>query len=171
MVDDTGLDHRHGGWRSKPTMRRNPAQDFFSFLFGGGLFAGGIFLLLNQVMVSSTGRIGGLGRWGGAYRHGMRYGYGGAWGMPAFGGVTSGMGLLMIPLGIGVAMLFINAYRKLAWLLIWGSAAALTAGILHSLSMQFMPTTLWSLVTMVVMIASGAGLMFRSLYGENDGEG
>jgi hypothetical protein len=67
-------------------------------------------------------------------------------------------------------MLFINAYRKLAWLLIWGSAAALTAGILHSLNMQFLPTTLWSLVTIVLMIASGAGLMFRSLYGEKDGE-
>ena len=45
-------------------MRRNPAQDFFSFLLGGGLFAGGIFLLLNQVMVATPGGIGGMGRWG-----------------------------------------------------------------------------------------------------------
>lgn len=149
-------------------MQRNPTQDFFSFLFGGGLFTGGIFLFLNQVMVSSAGGSGGVGRWGGAYRHGLRYGYDGSWGMPAFGGFSNGIGLLMIPLGVGVAMLFMHAYRKLAWLLIWGSAAALTAGILHSLSMRFTPTTLWALVTMVVMIAAGAGLMFRSLHEYSD---
>jgi hypothetical protein len=78
------------------------------------------------------------------------------------------MGLLMIPFGIGVAMLFMNAYRKMAWLLVWGSGAALTAGILHSLSMRFIPTTLWALVTMIVMIAAGAGLMFKSLYSDDE---
>lgn len=151
-------------------MSRNPAQDFFSFLLGGGLFAGGIFLLLNQVMVSSPGGIGGLGRFGGGYRNGLRYGYGGGWVIPSIGGLSEGMGLLMIPLGIGVAMLFMNAYRKMAWLLVWGSAAALTAGILHSISMRFMPTTLWALVTMIVMIAAGAGLMFKSLYSDDSND-
>lgn len=150
------------------SMPRNPAQDFFSFLLGGCLFAGGIFLFLNQVMVATPGGMGGFGRWGGAYRHGMRYGYQGGWGLPSVAGITGGMGLLMIPLGVGIAMLFLNAYRKLALLLIWGAAAALTVGILHSLSMRFMPTTLWSLVAMVVMIAAGAGLMFMSLYGGDD---
>ena len=78
------------------------------------------------------------------------------------------MGLLMIPLGIGVAMLFTNVFRKMAWFMIIGSSAALIAGILHSLNMQFMPTTLWSLVAMIVMIGSGAGLMFRSLYSDQN---
>lgn len=151
-------------------MRRNPAQDFLSFLFGGGLFAGGIFLLLNQVMVATPGAFGGFGRWGGSYRSGLRYGIGGGWEFPGLGGVSGGMGLLMIPLGVGVALLFMDVQRRLAWLLVWGSAAALIAGLLHSLSMRFMPTTLWALLTMVVMIAAGAGLMFKSLYGD-DAEG
>ena len=151
-------------------MPRNPAQDFFSFLLGGALFVGGIFLLLSQVMVATPGGLGGMGRWSGAYRHGMRYGYGGGWAIPPAAGVTGGMGLLMIPLGVGVAMLFMNAYRKMALLLVWGAAAALAVGILHSLSMRLMPTTLWALVTMVVMIAAGAGLMFKSLYGGDSDE-
>lgn len=151
-------------------MSRNPAQDFLTFLLGGGLFAGGAFLLLNQVMVATPGGIGGFGRFGSSYRHGLRYGYGGGIGIPSIGGISGGMGLLMIPLGLGVAMLFMNVYRKMAWLLVWGSAAALAAGILHSISMSFIPTTLWALVTMVVMIAAGAGLMFKSLYSDNDGK-
>jgi hypothetical protein len=144
-------------------MDRNPAQDFLTFLLGGALFVAGMFLFLNQVMVTTPGGLGGIGRWGGAYRQGIRYGTGGGWGLPDFSGIGGGAGLLMIPLGIGVAMLFMNAYRKTAWFLIWGSAAALVAGILHGLSVRFMPTTLWALVAMVVMVASGAGLMFRAL--------
>ena len=150
-------------------MSRNPAQDFFTFLLGGGLFSGGIFLLLNQVMVSSFGGGGnGSGRFGGFYRPGLRYGYGGGWDLPSIGGLSGGMGLLMIPLGIGVALLFVNAYRKLAWFMVLGSSAALVAGILHTLNMRFMPTTLWALVTMIVMIGAGAGLMFKSLYSDQD---
>jgi hypothetical protein len=78
------------------------------------------------------------------------------------GGVSGGMGLL-IPLGIGVVMLFVNAFRKVAWFMIMGSSAALMAGILRSITMQFLPTTLLSLVTMTVTIGSGAGLMFKLL--------
>lgn len=110
-------------------MDRNPAQDFLTFLLGGALFVAGMFLFLNQVMVATPGGLGGIGRWGGAYRQGIRYGTGGGWGLPDFSGIGGGAGLLMIPLGIGVAMLFMNAYRKTAWFLIWGSAAALVAGI------------------------------------------
>ena len=126
--------------------------------------------------MSSDGAFG-FGRWGGlGLRHGLRYGsgYGGGFGGGALdrfwlGGAGDGVGLLMIPMGIGVALLFAQAFRRLAWVLIWGSAAALFAGVLHSLSLRFMPTTLWALVTMVVMIAAGGGLMFRSLYGNDDG--
>ena len=34
-------------------MTRKPIQDFFLFLVGGALFAAGIFLFTNQVMVNS----------------------------------------------------------------------------------------------------------------------
>lgn len=78
-------------------MSRKPAQDFFSFLLGGGLFAAGVFLLLNQVMVTTAGAGIGFGRFGGAYRGGLRYGYGGGWTIPPIGGISAGMGLLMIP--------------------------------------------------------------------------
>lgn len=140
-------------------MARNPTNDFIQFIAGGSLFGGGIFLLANQVMASSalTYRGGGWGR------------YGGGGSMFPIG--TPGMGLLMIPLGIGVCLLFTGAYKRWANLLVWGSMAALGVGVLNSIRLTFMPTTLWALATYIVMIAAGGGLMFRSLGGYDDKPG
>ena len=123
--------------------RRDAAGDFVQFLIGGCLFGAGGFLLANQVMVSSE-----LG-WGGWV--GLM-----PWGSP-------GMGLLMLPLGIGVCLLFAGAARRWANLLIWASLTALMLGVLNSLRLSFMPTTLWQLGVFVTMIAAGGGLMFRGL--------
>ena len=48
-------------------MARNPAADLIQFIAGGSLFGAGGFLLLNQVMASSSfGVVPGRGlRWGG----------------------------------------------------------------------------------------------------------
>ena len=73
------------------------------------------------------------------------------------------MGLLMIPLGIGVCLLFAGTYKRWANLLVWGSLAAIGVGVLNSIRLTFMPTTLWALGVYVGMMAAGGGLMFRSL--------
>ena len=138
--------------------RSNPSGDFVQFLIGGCLFGAGGFLLANPGLVRpefAPPRYGGFGRWGG-------------WGGWGGGGVTipfgtPGMGLLMLPLGIGVCLLFAGSYRRWANLLIWASLAALLVGVLNSLRMSFMPTTLWQLGVYIVMIAAGGGLMFRGL--------
>jgi hypothetical protein len=86
----------------------------------------------------------------------------------SFGGMFSfgagqGFGLLMIPFGVGVSLLLADAYRKVGWFLVWAVSAAVGAAVLQSLLFSFRTTSLWSLMTMVVMIAGGGGLMFKSL--------
>jgi hypothetical protein len=44
----------------------------------------------------------------------------------------------------------------------------LAAGVLQTLIMRFQPTTLWNLLTMMALIGSGGGLMFRSLKDYDD---
>jgi hypothetical protein len=78
------------------------------------------------------------------------------------------MGLLMIPLGVGVCLLFAGTYKRWANLMIWASLAALVVGVLNSIRLTFMPTTLWALASYIVMIAAGGGLMFRSLGGYDE---
>jgi uncharacterized protein YlxW (UPF0749 family) len=69
----------------------------------------------------------------------------------------------MLPFGIGVALLFSDTLRRLGWFLVWASAGALGVGVLQSLLFSFRPTSLWSLLAMVVMIAGGAGLMLQAV--------
>jgi hypothetical protein len=137
-------------------MIRKPIQDFFLFLIGGALFAAGIFLFTNQVMVNSGFR--GMG-WGRSYGGGLGSSFGGIFSF----GAGQGFGLLMIPFGMGVALLLADVYRRVGWFLVWASSAAVGAGVLQSLLFSFRKTSLWSLMTMVVMIAGGGGLMFKSL--------
>lgn len=137
-------------------MSRRPVQDFFLFLIGSSLLAAGIFLFTNQVMVNS----GFLGfGWGRHYGGGLGSSFGGFLGF----GSGQGFGLLMVPFGIGVALLLADTYRRLGWFLVCSSCAALGVGVLHSLIFSFSTTSLWNLLTMVVMIGAGGGLMFKSL--------
>ena len=90
----------------------------------------------------------------------------GVWG----GGLGMGdsFGLLLIPLVIGVCLLFALRNQRWGWFLVLASMAALAVGVLQTLIMRFQPTTLWNLLTMMALIGSGGGLMFRSLKGYND---
>lgn len=127
-------------------MTRNPASDFLLFIAGSCLFCAGGFLLASQVMAA-----GGFS---------ARF-YGGGTTVFPFG--SPGMGLLMIPLGLGVCLLFADGDRRWANLLVWGSLAAISVGVLNSIRLTFLPTTLWQLGVCIVMLAAGGGLMFRSL--------
>jgi hypothetical protein len=157
---------------------RDPIKDFFAFVLGGVLLSMGAFLFFNQVMVSSEPmglgrgmRYGqGFGRFGGG---GYGSGFGGSgWGtgswMPQ--GVGDNFGLLLIPLVIGVCLLFALRNQRWGWFLVLASVAALAVGVLQTLIMRFQPTTLWNLLTMMALIGSGGGLMFRSLRGYDDGK-
>jgi hypothetical protein len=151
---------------------RDPIKDFFSFLLGAVLLSMGAFLFFNQVMVSSGPmargfRYGhGFGRsWGGGYGSGFG---GGDFAMPL--GFGDSFGLLLIPLVIGVCLLFALRNQRWGWFLVLASVAALAVGVLQTLSMRFQPTTLWNLLTMMALIGSGGGLMFRSLRSYDDGK-
>ena len=141
------------------TKKLNPLTDFIQFIIGGCFFAAGVFLLSNQVMVRAPIAFGGA----------IRSGYGGGWaGGFAFPWGSPGMGLLLLPLGIGLCMAFADVYARWSKLLIWASLSALLIGVLNSIRMSFMPTTLWQLGVYVGMIGIGGGLMFKGLKGAGD---
>lgn len=105
------------------------------FLVGLALAAGGGYLLSNQVEVTS--------------------GFWSLWGHNAFG-------LTLIPLLIGIAVLFFNGRSPLGWVLVLVGSVFILAGILMNLQIYFRNTSLFNTLLMLTLLFGGVGLMARS---------
>ncbi|HUQ81137.1 MAG TPA: hypothetical protein VM076_08370 [Gemmatimonadaceae bacterium] len=106
------------------------------FFAGLAMAAGGGYLLLQQVTVSS--------------------GYWQLWGYNAFG-------ISLIPLLIGIALVFFDGRSKLGWLLTAFGALVILLGIITNLTIFFRPTSLFNTLIMLALLAGGIGLVARSV--------
>src|SRR3954453_19391031 len=106
------------------------------FLVGLGMAIAGAYLLTNQVSVPS-----------------------GFWRI----GNYNGFGLSLIPLVLGIGMLFFNGRSVIGWLLTYAGAIIIFAGILTNLDIYFQQTSLFNTIVMLVLLAGGIGLVARSL--------
>ncbi|HWP43485.1 MAG TPA: hypothetical protein VNO14_09645 [Blastocatellia bacterium] len=106
------------------------------FLFGLALAIGGGYLILRQVQVTS--------------------GYWSWWG-------TNTFGLTLIPLIIGIGLLFFNGRSIAGWILAGGGAIIVFLGILANLQIYWQQTSLFILILMLTMFVGGLGLMARAL--------
>jgi hypothetical protein len=106
------------------------------FFTGLAMAAGGGYLLLQQVTVSS--------------------GFWQLWGYNAFG-------ISLIPLLIGIAMVFFDGRSKLGWLLTAFGALVILLGIITNLTIFFRPTSLFNTLIILGLLAAGIGLIARSV--------
>jgi hypothetical protein len=105
--------------------------------FLGCLLAGlGLYLFLDRIIVMS-----------------------GLWSIFGF----SGYGAALIPLMLGIGMLFFNGKSIGGWILAVGSFLVIFVGIITHLTFFFMPTNLLVTLLMLGMIAGGLGMIARSL--------
>lgn len=109
-----------------------------TFLVGFVMAVAGGWLLANQVTVTS-----------------------GFW---RFGGYNA-FGLSLLPLVIGIGILFFNGRSIPGWLLTIAGATIIVAGILTNLEIYFRPTSLFNTLIMLALLAGGIGLVAKSLRG------
>ena len=109
---------------------------FGEFFLGLAMACGGGYLLLQQVTVSS-----------GAWQ---------MWGYNAFG-------LSLIPLLIGIGMVFFDGKSKLGWVLTTLGALIILLGIITNLTIFFRPTSLYNTLIILGLLAGGIGLIARSV--------
>ena len=108
----------------------------FEFLLGFAMLVAGGYLFLNQVVVVS--------------------GYWSLFGVNTFG-------LTLIPIFIGVVLLFLDGRSIVGWLLSLGGLVAIVAGVLAELQIHFRPTSLWTTLFLLVLMAGGLGLVLRAI--------
>ena len=107
-----------------------------SFLLGFAMACVGGYLLSNQVMVGS------------AYWN--FYG-------------TNTFGITLLPMLIGIGMLFFSGRSVIGWLLTAGGALFILAGVIANLHIYFQPTSLFNTMVMLILLAGGLGLIARAL--------
>jgi uncharacterized protein len=108
----------------------------FEFLLGLAMAIGGGYLFLNQVTVTSS--------------------FWTMWGYNAFG-------LTLLPLLIGIGLLFFNGRSKAGWLLTFGGAVIIVIGIIANLTVFWHSTSLFNTLIIFTLLAGGLGLVARSL--------
>lgn len=107
-----------------------------SFFAGAAMVVAGAYLLLSHVTVAS-------GVWV-------------VWGYNAFG-------LSLLPLLIGIGVLFFDGRSLAGWALAAAGALIILVGIIANLHIYFRPTSLFDTLLMLVLLAGGLGLITRSL--------
>lgn len=117
-----------------------------SFLSGLGLFCLGVFLITQNTIVRTGFSFGGL-----------------------FGGYNPPFGMLLIPILIGIVMLFVMDGSKqiFGWLFVIGGILTVLLGILMGLQISFKPTTLYILMLMYGSVAAGIGLIIKGVIQSN----
>ena len=132
-IDDTGL---AGAGEHRPKGAGGTTGGLGEFFAGLAMIVGGGYLLLNQVTVTSS-----------------------FW---RFGGYNA-FGISLIPLLVGIGVLFFDGRSKIAWLLTALGALVILLGILTNLTIFFRPTSLFNTLIMLALLAGGLGLVVRSL--------
>ena len=79
-----------------------------------------------------------------------------------FGGYNM-FGFSLVPLIIGVGILFFNGKSIAGWLLLGIGVVVIFAGIIMNLNIYFQTTSLFGTIVMLVLLAGGIGLIFRAL--------
>ena len=107
-----------------------------TFLLGFGMTYVGGYLLSNQVMVGSS--------------YWNFYG-------------TNTFGITLLPMLIGIGILFFGGRSAIGWLLTAGGALFILAGVIANLHIFFQPTSLFNTMAMLILLAGGLGLIARAL--------
>jgi hypothetical protein len=109
---------------------------FGHFVMGLAMACVGGYLLSNQVLVT------------GSY-----------WSF--YGGNT--FGVTMLPMLIGVALLFWNGRSVFGWLLTMAGALFIFAGVIANMHIYFRTATLFNTIVMLVLLVGGLALIARAL--------
>ena len=107
-----------------------------TFLLGGIMAVAGGYLLMNQVVVTS-------GFW-------RMFGY-------------DLFGLTLVPLLIGLGLVFYHGRSVLSWLLIFAGAVIIVTGVIANMTVYFRSTSLFNTLMMLILLVGGLGLVARSL--------
>lgn len=89
--------------------------------------------------------------------------HGGFWHWRGIGGYGQSFGIVLIPLLLGIGILFVNGKSFVGRVLTGGGFLLIIVGIIANLNIHFQRTSLFNTLTMLVLLVGGIGLVVRSV--------
>jgi hypothetical protein len=78
---------------------------------------------------------------------------------------TNSFGITLIPMLIGVGILFWKGRSTIGWLLTIGGALFILAGVIANMNIFYAPTSLFNTMVMLILLVGGVVLIARSVRG------
>ena len=124
--------------------RKRDSNELLRFFGGLLLFGAGLYMIFQNLVISST--------WGtGGY-------------IFHFGGFGLPNGTIMIPLLLGIALLFLLDRKLWGWLFIAIGIVIIIAAVIMSVSIQWRTSNGWMFVVMFGLTFAGGAMMLRELF-------
>ena len=139
--------------------RKRDSNELLRFFGGLLLFGAGLYMIFQNLVISST--------WG---TGGYIFHFGG-FGLPYLvnravlkGGFGLPNGTIMIPLLLGIALLFLLDRKLWGWLFIAIGIVIIIAAVIMSVSIQWRTSNGWMFVVMFGLTFAGGAMMLRELF-------
>jgi len=81
---------------------------------------------------------------------------------------TNSFGITLIPMLLGVGILFFSGKSTIGWILTLGGALFILAGVIANLHIYFRPTSLFNTMVMLILLVGGLGLVARGIRPHGD---
>ena len=118
-------------------------NELLRFFGGLLLFGAGMFMIFQNLIISSSWGVGSIFR---------------------IGGFNIPNGTIMIPLLIGIALLFLCDRKLWGWMFISVGIVIILAAVLLSVSIQWRTSNGWVFFTMFALTIAGGAMMLRELF-------
>ncbi len=142
---DKELDKAYKDLRDFERDMHKERNQLLTFFCGLLMFAAGLFLIFQNTVVSS--------------------GYGaGGYGFLHFGSFNLPNGMIMVPLIIGIAMLFLMDRKIFGWIVVAIGIIIILAAIISSVHIHWRTTSMYMFVIMFGLVAAGGGMMLKELF-------
>lgn len=119
-------------------------DELTEFILGVLFLALGLFMLSKRVIVSS------------------------GWSIFSIGNFDLTTGTIIIPLMIGIILRFVYPKSFIPKLIVLLSAIFIVVAIIMSVRLRFVPTSLFDYLLIIILIASGSGLLLKTLTKKNN---
>lgn len=126
--------------------KRKNKNDLLTFFAGLLMFAGGVFMILQNVIVRTN--------WGTSFYHI------GTWNVPN--------GLIMLPVIIGIVMLFVMERKIFGWIVFGLGILFILLTVIMSVSISWKTSNAYAFLLMFGLAAAGGGMLMKVLFSRND---